>query len=283
MGALKPTHPGPFRVSDYQFIHCRDCDVVYLDPLPTAEDLRVLYEQSVQFADPIYTDPLRTEQVLEYYGTCLDNHRLVPPPGGRYLEVGAGLAWVSRAIKLRDSSVLTVAQDVSAECVAICPWVDEYMVGEVASVLNKGPFDLISLTHVIEHLSDPRTTLALLASSLDANGRMLITAPYRPSGWKPGDDVGPWMSYSYHHVPAHLYYLSETWFRQVEQHTGLQLVYWNAEHEAGQAFEAVLAKRAECQVNKVKLEPAHAGAQQVPAQSVLGRVWSRLRGLFRPR
>lgn len=240
VGAVPATHPGPFEQSDYRLLYCHRCEVTYLDPLPTQRDLRTLYEDSVQFADETYTDPGRVAQILAYYGSCLDNHKMLPPPGGRALEVGAGLAWVSRACKAREEAVRTVAQDVTSECADRCPWVDEYVVGPLSRIPPEPAFHLISMTHVIEHLEDPGATFAQLARRLVPRGRMLVTAPYRPTGWSPGQGVNAWLEYSYLHVPAHIHYLTETWFRLIAERCGLRLAYWFAGHEEGQAFEAVL-------------------------------------------
>jgi hypothetical protein len=216
--------------------------VVYLDPLPTSNDMKLLYQDSLQFSDAHYTDPAQIEKILDYYGTAIRNRGLLPASEGRVLEVGAGLAWVSRACKAMDPRVRTIAQDVSGECARSCPWVDEYFVGMLDELPEHGPYQLISLTHVIEHLADPIAMLRALAKLLAAGGQIFITAPFRPSGWKPANGIAPWRSYSYLHVPAHITYFSRNWF---ENHIGvpqLRVANWDDSHENGQAFELVLRK-----------------------------------------
>ena len=99
---------------------------------------------------------------------------------------------------------------------------------------------MISLTHVIEHLRHPAAMLVELAEKLSPEGRILVTAPHRPIGWQPGGDVQTWLDYSYLHVPAHIAYLSREWFDITAARAGLKVVHWDAGHEDGQAFEAVL-------------------------------------------
>src|SRR6187399_109939 len=120
VGRVSPTHPAAFQTTDFELRHCPGCGVVYLDPLPTAGDLKLLYEDSVQFSDAHYTDPQQVEKILDYYATTVRNHGLLPGHNGRVLEVGAGLAWVSRACKVMRPEVGTVAQDVSNECATRC-------------------------------------------------------------------------------------------------------------------------------------------------------------------
>jgi 2-polyprenyl-3-methyl-5-hydroxy-6-metoxy-1,4-benzoquinol methylase len=242
VGTVATTHPGPFEVSEYRLVHCPVCDVVRLDPPPSDADLCTLYQRSVQFADAHYTDEIQIARILAYYGSCLDNHALLPGPGEASLEVGAGWAWVSRACKLRSAAVRTVAQDVTAECAGRCPWVDQYVVGEVGSIPQELRFKLISLTHVIEHLVDPQAMLLDLAARLERGGRILVTAPYRPVAWRVGGGIDAWRAYSYLHVPAHVSYLSKKWFELSAARCGLQLLRWDPSHEDGQAFEVVLGR-----------------------------------------
>ena len=242
LGEFPPTHPGAFHTRHFELVHCASCDVVYLDPAPTADDLRALYEDSVQFSDPHYTDPERIKAILDYYGNAVRGLGLLPPPGGRVLEIGAGLAWVSRACKDLESRVTTVAQDVSAECASACDWVDHYHVGTLATLKEHEAFHLASMTHVIEHLVDPAAMLGEIASRLAPGGKLFVTAPYRPSHWRPNDGAEAWRKYSYLHVPAHVTYFSRRWFNHVAPRHGLRVAHWDATHEDGQAFELVLVK-----------------------------------------
>jgi hypothetical protein len=239
---VTPTQEGAFSSRDQRLVQCAGCEAIYLDPFPTRDDMRALYEGSVQFTDAVYTDPDHAAQILGNYRRRLQRLRLFPRPGEKLLEVGAGLAWVSRVCKLHDSGIVTVAQDVSGECAAQCPWVDEYKVGTVQALPAGESYRLISLTHVIEHLLDPGAMLAELASRLLTGGHIYIAAPFRPPLWRREDGIRPWLSYSYLHVPAHISYLSERWFAQASRAAGLRLIRWDASHDGHQAFEAVLQK-----------------------------------------
>ena len=130
----------------------------------------------------------------------------------------------------------------SNECAQSCAWVDRYFVGPMEALPDSGPYQLISLTHVIEHLADPAAMLRRLRDLLAPNGKLFITAPFRPSKWKPADGIAPWLKYSYLHVPAHITYFSRRWFEQHAPACGLAVVSWDDKHEDGQAFELVLGK-----------------------------------------
>lgn len=240
LGRVATTHPGPFERSEYHLMQCTCCDVVYLDPLPTTADLDRLYLQSDQFSAPIYSDPVKADRLVAYYGRRLKRLGLLPGPPALTLEVGAGLAWVSRAIKREARGVETWAQDPSPECARKCPWVDVYEVGPIEAIDPLPRFALISLTHVIEHVPDPNQFLGEIARRLQPAGSIFMTAPFRPAGWKPGGSLAAWRDYSYLHVPAHIAYLSRAWLERAATHAGLELVHWEDNHDGHQAFEAVL-------------------------------------------
>jgi Rps23 Pro-64 3,4-dihydroxylase Tpa1-like proline 4-hydroxylase/SAM-dependent methyltransferase len=259
LGTVAATHPGPFAVNSYRLLYFPDSDTIRLDPVPTPEDLDTLYRASSQFTDPHYSSPEQVERMLDYYGNCLEALELMPAAGEACLEVGAGLAWVSRACKRRDPAVRTIAQDVTDECVDQCPWVDDYRVGLLDAVPEHQQFALISMTHVIEHLTDPAAILEELAQRLQPGGKLFVTAPYRPRGWKPDHGLQPWFDYSYLHVPAHISYLSQRWFEQVSQRIGLRILRWDGRQDDHQAFEAVLMKPL-------------TGGKHAPASQVAGKV-----------
>jgi SAM-dependent methyltransferase len=240
LGDVPMTQPG-LHDAHYRLLHCRACDTVRLDPAPDADTLRRMYEGAQQFTEDAYTDPARVESMLAYYGDCVQQLGLMPA-NGESLEVGAGRAWLSRVLKGRSGTVHTVAQDVSGECAPHCPWVDEYVVGPVAALAREPRFGLVSLTHVIEHVTDPDALLAELAARLAPGGRIFLTAPARPRGWTPAQGLEPWLRYSYLHVPAHVSYLSRRWLEQSAARHGLRLAHWDDTHDDDQVFEAVLAR-----------------------------------------
>lgn len=243
VGSVAPTQQGRFHVELFNLQLCSSCDIVYLDPAPTPDDLRTMYEESVQFSDGHYTDPEQVAKILEYYHTAVRDLQLLTRPAARMLEIGAGLAWVARVCKNVAPQCRTVAQDVSRECANVCTWVDRYHVGTVDQLTDEAAFDLISLTHVIEHLVDPAAMLGAIAARLAPGGKVFITAPYRPVGWTRAQGIAPWKTYSYLHVPAHVTYLSERWFQQQAGRHGLKLTHWDPTHEDGQSFGAVLTNR----------------------------------------
>lgn len=247
IGRLENTTQAKLVQTEYDLVQCADCALVYLSPEPSADDLKTMYVDSAQFADDTYTDSTRVAAINEYMTSCLT--RLLKHQGRNgdttisALEVGAGLAWMSRAAKSLQPQSTTVAQDVSPEAITLCPWVDRYIQGEVTDgrLANNAPYDVISMTHVIEHLADPVAVVRRCRELLAASGIIFITASHRPIGWREHTrNILPWKKGSYTHVPAHIQYFSESSMKKLAELTGCQVVHWNATHENGQALEAWL-------------------------------------------
>ncbi len=248
IGSLDTTFAGNLFVRRYNLTYCTCKALVYLDPMPCDEDLEAIYLKSDQFTSPLYTDPARVDAVNQYMFTSLTrilSARSIPLRQPlSVLEVGAGRAWMCRAAKLLDSACKTSAQDISREAATECGWVDQYLVCDISDpqLDTLGPFDVISLTHVIEHLRDPVGATQRCKSLLAKGGTIYITAPHRPEGWQLGKStISEWQKYSYNHVPGHIQYFSRESMQRLADRSGCSLCYWEDGHENGQAFEAWLA------------------------------------------
>ena len=247
IGRLDTTFTGNLVIRQYNLTYCTCQALIYLDPMPPEEDLEAIYINSDQFTDPIYTDPAHVGAINQYMSDCLRRFlsaRSVPLTQPlSVLEVGAGRAWMCRTAKQLDSSCKTTAQDVSTEVANKCEWVDRYLVCDISDPQLDilGPFDVISLTHVIEHLPDPVAAMQRCKSLLAKGGTIFITAPHRPEGWQLGKStISEWQQYSYNHVPAHIQYFSRESMQKLAERSGCNLSYWEDRHENGQAFEAWL-------------------------------------------
>ena len=231
----------------YTLTRCGCGRLLYLSPAPTPADLHAMYVDQNQFGDE-YTEPERVRRIVAYMSESLARIAVarswpIERPL-RVLEVGAGLAWMCRAAKLRNVASITFAQDVSPEAATRCAWVDHYVQGDIedARLRLHAPYDVVSLTHVIEHLVDPVAVLRRCLSLLGRDGVAFITAPFRPQGWRDdAPDLERWRAYSYNHVPAHIQYFSQGSMRRLADALGVKLVAWSDRHDAGEAFEAWLA------------------------------------------
>ena len=257
LGALPVTMPIALSQSQFTLTRCGCGALLYLSPAPTASDLQAMYVDENQFGDE-YTEPDRVRRILRYMGDALDRiatlRAWTTDRPRSVLEIGAGLAWMCRAAKTRNPRSRTIAQDVSPEAANRCAWVDVYVQGELADrrVDSNAPYDVISLTHVIEHLVDPVAMLRRCEALLADDGVLFITAPFRPQRWRDdAPDLALWHAYSYNHVPAHVQYFSEASMRRLTETVGMQLAHWSHAHDGGQAFEAWIVRDAPAPIRRL--------------------------------
>ncbi|MCI0462513.1 MAG: class I SAM-dependent methyltransferase [Gemmataceae bacterium] len=230
----------------YDLVACQRCQLIYLSPLPAKAVFDDLYIVNTQFlGSPTYTGE-QAKLVLAWY---VERTRAllgrIPSAGGlRVLEVGAGMSWMCHAAKIINPAAVTVAQDITPETLNVCSWVDHFFIGELeerlADIQRLAPFQIISLTHVIEHLPSPIATLRLLKPLLDEQGILFVTAPYRPVEWERDSSIENWRGWAYNHVPAHLQYFNERSLNLCAQRSGLAVSIYDPTADNHQAFEAWL-------------------------------------------
>lgn len=246
IGDFPPTHPGRFSQQTFALADCRGCGLIYLTPAPTQADLDEMYVNSVQFTASDYIDPERNLATLAYMTEIFGHARRISgvADGPRVLEIGAGFAWMCRVAREADASATTVAQDVTPEVSRRCPWVHHYVVGPVTdeALDSRGPYNIASMTHVIEHLVDPISVMRRVASLMAPSGCLFVSAPYRPEGWTRGGSPSLWEAFDYHHIPAHTQHFSEDALRRAATAAGFEMVAWNENHEGGKAFDALMVK-----------------------------------------
>ena len=242
------TFPKPFYL-----VECLTCSLIYLHTAPSKAELESLYTEISQFDSWEYSEE-RTRAIVDYYSSVYKNLIAANPNfaqknerelAPKILEVGAGLAWMSRAVKEASPRAVTICQDISEEALNQATWADEYLIGDLEALMPKlekhGGFQIISMTHVIEHLLDPLSVLRQLRPLLAKDGLILITTPHRPIGWKNESPFVLWRDWSYCHTPQHLQYYNRKSMETLAARAGYKIHTFDDTQDSGQAITAWLA------------------------------------------
>lgn len=155
--------------ADIQVLACTECGLVFLS---TADHISEdFYESSAMHESALDLDVWRRE-------TAADDERrfrFCEPSlsGRRLLDFGCG----NGAFLLRASEVTQEATGLDLETRAEADLRRHNIA--FASTLSalEGPFDVVTMFHVLEHLRDPRATLRELAAKLAPNGEIIIEVP----------------------------------------------------------------------------------------------------------
>jgi SAM-dependent methyltransferase len=227
-----------YQITRFRVLECMRCSQVYLDPLPSPEEIRDLFEA-------LYSGgPKIMPELKEYYGFCFDDEpgnplvqqyeewlskveRVRKP--GRILDIGCGTGLFLSVARRRgwipfgvDESV--EATDHARDHFGLDPWV-----GEFGSFVSEGErFDLVTGWDVIEHSRDPVALLESARRCLAPDGLVSLSTPnqrsildliagliYRVSG---GRITGPLEKF---YIEQHFLYFTPDTMRACLERAGL--------------------------------------------------------------
>lgn len=163
------------RITDasFEFYRCDACGLIFLSPVPA--DLGAFYPQDY-YAIPRSLDEVAHAAEQERYKIDIVKRFTT---GGRLLEIGP--AYGSFLYLAKKANFAAEAIEMDPGC---CNFIRN-VVGvpavqsndPVRSIRDMGPFDVIALWHVIEHLPEPWNTLTEVVNRLKPGGILVIAAP----------------------------------------------------------------------------------------------------------
>lgn len=156
---------------------CGSCELTYLWPQPAPETLAAFY--AAEYRD-IYDDQTPAERHEQDLSEArLRVARIAPllTGGKRLLEIGCGSFAFFKSVAPMVGTAVGIEPDDRTRA-----WFAESsdlrtLPDISALTANNGPFDLIVMFHVLEHLPDPVNYLSHLRSLLSENGRIVVEVP----------------------------------------------------------------------------------------------------------
>ncbi len=165
-------HDEPYRIthSERQLVggieRCTDCGMEFL-PLS--------YQPDASYSDA--ADPYYLEQADE---RIINSHRLLDlaPSGGRLLEIGCAVGFLLRAARDRGFETVGVEMSEWASGIARDQFDLDVRCGTLEqAALEADSFDVVVLADVIEHLTDPASTVREIRRVLKPGGRLVLLTP----------------------------------------------------------------------------------------------------------
>ena len=202
--------PGTFRL-----VKCRQCGLIYQDPRPIAASIQDTYGAGY---GPLTTHPGKRRRMEIYQQRIID--KLSGMAGRTYgqrrlLDVGCGAG-----------DLLKLSRQLGWEVVGVEPYgiteaPDDALV--VADLwdrsLNEYTFDLVVMSHALEHMREPARALGRIRNLIAPAGLLYIAAPNIAS---PEARLfrGRW----YHlDLPRHLYHFTPKTLRTMLRNTGFRV------------------------------------------------------------
>ena len=205
----------------YEIYKCKVCDMCFQNPRVKEKHVGIYYESMNYWGcdiDNLITDDDYKEIRSKKYDDIYNNVDM--GSSGRVLDVGCGTGILLS--KFEESGWDTFGVDISESAVNYAKKVFNIAAttGDINSYKNKGgKLDLITMTHVLEHVYNPKKDLTKAKGLLKKGGELIIIIPNI-------DSLGyiifkeKWYQF---HPGRHLYYFSPNTIKKILRETGFEV------------------------------------------------------------
>lgn len=165
---------------DWKIEQCKNCNFIYTNPQPTPESLPNYYQEDY-FKDKRHKSKFYNEdgsiktQVESYANRIVDIENHVHKRG-RLLEVGSERGGFLQVMKTRGWEVEGVEISADASAIANDAGIETFN-GILNDFTPKQQFDSICMYQTLEHVPDPKQTIAKAYELLNANGTFVVEVP----------------------------------------------------------------------------------------------------------
>ena len=168
-----------------RFYRCPSCRLVFMHPMPTADEIVDMYSRSESAGTSVYFEKIESKMRRARGRVTQIVRRLGHAPAGRsFLDVGCSGGFTVEAA--RESGFRAHGIDLDAEAIA---WARQHYPANAYSVVRVekfqpegGGFDVVYCSEVIEHVPDVNCFVAALARVIAPGGLLYLTTP----------DIGHW-------------------------------------------------------------------------------------------
>ncbi len=173
----------------YPISRCKSCGSAWVYPRPSEDAIRQFYEKYNRHPVDLSIDALFgrvLQQERDYPNSTIDAQRMVArcrtlTRGGKFLDVGAGYGFSSRAAL--DAGFEVTALEPSSVSRAIIKKLTDLtaepnMLTDAFVQAHPGGFDAILLSQVLEHMLDVQAVIDQLGSMLAQGGILCLAVPH---------------------------------------------------------------------------------------------------------
>jgi len=205
-----PPRKGRDDSSAYQLFWCDGCRLGRLNPVPTWQELSKHYSNYYTHADrPSKSGPSLLEKLRVHIAWRTDrSESLTPdlirkylPPNGRVCDLGCGDGMLMRGLVAPGLTIFGVEPDAAARNAAHPGMtILEGSAESLPPTLERGSFDVVVMSHVLEHCADPAAAVRNVRSLLKPGGHAIISVPNNEcEGLRRSGPAWRWLD-----VPRHL-------------------------------------------------------------------------------
>ena len=180
----KENHEGEVldQIGKYKIIDCKFCGFIHINPLPTEEELSIIYREEYYSKEkPDYIEKYKED--LEWWN-LIYNYRYdlyesyfnankskildIGSGPGHFLKIGKIRGWGSKGLE-PNIDAAKYSKSIGLDII------EEFYTKEISEKIGK--FEIINLGEVLEHLRDPLSFILQLKNNLNKNGILSIIVP----------------------------------------------------------------------------------------------------------
>lgn len=156
---------------------CKKCGYTYTNPSPAPDELSKYYETMSNYENP-QRQGAATIESMKKWNMVYDLIAQKASPG-KVLDIGCATGIGLSIFKSKGWDVLGIDPSPRVAKIAWELYGVEVKTGifDINHCLNRGPFDLIILSSVLEHVNYPETIIDALQNILSSNGLVYIEVP----------------------------------------------------------------------------------------------------------
>ena len=201
---------------------CINCQLLLTSPRPDSITIGQYYQSDAYIShDDTRTGLLDFAYRTVRSYTLRQKEKLIREAAGQagqLLDYGCGTGAFLETCQQKGWSIQGYEPDPDARNVATAR-IKQPVLNDVNSIIPIGPFDVITLWHVLEHVADLPATINQLGQSIRVGGSLIIAVPNPQSAdaKRFGND---WAAYD---VPRHLYHFTPQVLKQLIEKEGFIL------------------------------------------------------------
>ena len=214
-----------FNEKAFSYLQCKQCGLIYVNPLPTLEDYIKMYPVE-------YQGDIKTEYSNEYDSLIRKIKKIAP--GNKLLDYGCGNGRFIVEAMAHDFEVSGV--EFSSDLVqALQNHFPKVQLYEVDTFFEKNQyFDVIFMSNVLEHLRNPKEIIHKLTQCLHQDGIFVLEGPiennfnlaliFRKLIFGARKFL---LNKSVDHAPRHIFYSNKKNQKSFLEHCGLETLDYN--------------------------------------------------------
>jgi 2-polyprenyl-3-methyl-5-hydroxy-6-metoxy-1,4-benzoquinol methylase len=210
------------KVDSYQLMRCKRCGLVSLNPLQVPQEINKEYSAEYHIDRLLKKEPQTEEEIEEEINKTIEMAEEIGKQfvkRGKLLDIGCSAGFFMACLKRYGWDVTGIDISEWAGKFAMDRLGLEVFTGNIEDIQFSDKFNVVTMNHVLEHLSDPLRTLKKVSEIIAKDGVLIINGPNLNSFDRIWHGVN-WRGYD---LPYHLYHFTPITYQAMLEKAGFSV------------------------------------------------------------